>query len=145
MKLASIFKHSEVIVSLLVFCLISLYPLSYFLCNYAKPDFINSNDGPNSAYLTFYYPLRYMNAQKPDYHEATDNGSKPIKAKIDWINEGNGYTHFIWQGQEYRAATSYDTRKVSEGDEVNLYFDYSIETWEDFSHRLRPRIVNVSK
>lgn len=118
----------------------ALYVASYFLCTHVQPSFLNTNDGPIESYRTLYLPLRYLNSSAPEYF----NAPQPLKVRIVWINQGNGYTYFNWNGKEYRAFSSYRNAQVKEGQKAYIEIDYELRTYEDFSDRQIPSIVRVS-
>ncbi len=116
------------------------YVASYIGICLVRPECINTNDGPITAFRQFYYPLRYIDAEKPDWYSKAIDGW--LEVKIDWIKAGNGYLYFFWHGREYRAG--YDTdHGFKEGDTVVVHFSYELVTWDDFRSRIVPFIDKI--
>jgi hypothetical protein len=117
------------------------YTASFVVVRFAKPEFVNTNDGPKAAFKSFYYPLCYISASRPIWHSRVRDGW--LEIQIDWINRGNGYLYFIWDGYEARASYSADLHNVKEHDVVLAHFGYELMTWDDFSSHLVPYIDKV--
>jgi len=117
------------------------YTASFVVIRVAKPEIVNTNDGPTAAFKSFYYPLCYISASRPIWHSRGRDGW--LEVQIDWINRGNGYLYFIWDGYEARASCSADLHNVKEHDVVLAHFRYELVTWDDFSSRLVPYIDKV--
>jgi hypothetical protein len=77
----------------------------------------------------------------PEWHSKVRDGW--LEIQIDWINVGNGYLYFLWDGHETRAAWIADLHDFKEGDFVLAHFRYELVTSTDFSSRLVPHIDMV--
>ena len=130
-----------IIVSLIT---IAIYVLSYLALKNAKPEGINTNDGPIELYQALYFPLRYIDSEAPDFFNR-NLGKQKIKVSVEWINEGNGYLYFEWENREYRAGLACDNNSIVEGDIVILEIEYGLLTYDDFRNHLIPYIVNIRK
>src|SRR6185503_16652716 len=128
-------------VSIVAMVTIVGYVASYLAIRVAKPEFLNTNDGPVAAFTRFYYPLCYISADRPEWHSRVRDGW--LEIQIDWINRGNGYLYFLWDGHETRAAWVADLHDAKEDDVVLAHFRYELVTWDDFSSRLVPCIAMV--
>ena len=116
------------------------YIASYVGSRLLRPEFINTNDGPMDAFRRFYYPLRYMDSEKPAWYSKAQDGW--LKVKIDWINVGNGHLYFLRNGREDRAG--YNTHHgFKEGDSVLVHFSYELVTLDDFRSRIVPFIDKI--
>ena len=67
---------------------------------------------------------------------------KTLEVKVDWVNDGNGYTYFIWKGMESRAGFIGDLKEF-EGKTVVIKFNYSLETYADFANHQLPTIISM--
>jgi hypothetical protein len=93
-----------------------------------------------AAFRGFYYPLRYIDSERPAWYSKAKDGW--LAVKIDWINVGNGYLYFLWNGREDRA--SYDTdHGFKEGDSLLVHFSYELMTLDDFRSRIVPFIDKI--
>jgi len=117
------------------------YTVSFVVICVAKPGVFNTNDGPAAAFKSFYYPLCYISASRPIWHSRVRDGW--LEIQVDWINRGNGYLYFLWDGHEARAACSADLHNVKEHDIVLAHFRYELVTYDDFSSRLVPYVDKV--
>ena len=116
------------------------YIASYVAIRLLRPEYINTNDGPIAAFRRFYYPLRYMDSERPAWYSKAQDGW--LEVKIDWINVGNGHLYFLWNGREDRAG--YDTdHGFKEGDSVLVHFSYELVTLDDFRSRIVPFIDKI--
>jgi hypothetical protein len=121
-----------------------LYGGSYAVIRVVKPNWINTPEGPSAAFRLIYYPVRYLEAEKPEWYSAAAAQDFWVEAKVDWINKGNGFLYFTWEGKECRAA--YDRADhFSEGDLALLHFSFELVTWDDFRSRLVPFIDRISQ
>jgi hypothetical protein len=134
-------KRKVLIISLLALTTIVGYAASYLAIRIAKPEFLNTSDGPVPAFTRFYYPLCYLSADRPEWHSRARDGW--LEIQIDWINVGNGYLYYLWDGHEARAAWDADLRDFKEGDVVLAHFRYELQTSDDFSSRLVPYVDRV--
>ena len=136
---------SKVIIITLILILV-LYISSYLFLQHMRYEIINTNNGPISLYNIFYYPLRLIDSKKPEYFDGYIGITK-IKAKIISVNQGTGYTNFIWKKKEYRAGSDYDivsyTQNMQENNQIILYIDYKLLTYDDFENYLIPYIIDV--
>ena len=130
--------------AILLMVVMAGYVLSYFSLKHLKPEGINTNDGPIQIYQMAYFPLRYLDSETPDFFKAT-SGTQRIDASVVWINPGNGYLYFTWEGKEYRAGMACDTESIKEGDKVAMGIEYDLMTYEDFTNHLIPYIINIQK
>jgi hypothetical protein len=129
----------------------ALYVASYGLLRCVRPEIINTNDGPIQSFRTIYYPLRFLDADRPDYFSAAKSGW--LKVKIDWINPGNGYLYFTWNSLERRAGVRSSIPDFHEGtlaglhedEEVWIHFTHQLVTWDDFRSRMIPLIDQIQK
>jgi len=134
-------KRKVLAVSILAMAAIGGYVGSYLAIRVAKPEFLNTNDGPGGSFTRFYYPLCYISADKPAWHSRARDGW--LEIQMDWINVGNGYLYFLWDSHEGRAAWVADLHDLKEGDLVLAHFRYELVTWDDFGSRLVPCIDMV--
>ena len=128
-------------ISILALTTIVGYAASYLAIRIAKPEFLNTNDGPVAAFTRLYYPLCYVSAERPAWHSRVRGGW--LEIQIDQINVGNGYLYYLWEGHEARAAWIADLHDLKQGDVVLAHFRYELVTWDDFSSRLVPYIDMV--
>lgn len=134
-------KRKVLAVSILAMAAMGGYVGSYLAIRVAKPEFLTTNDGPGDSFTRFYYPLCYISADKPAWHSRARDGW--LEIQIDWINVGNGYLYFLWDGHEDRAGLAADLHDFKEDDLVLAHFRYELETWDDFSSRIVPCIDMV--
>lgn len=118
------------------------YFASYVGIRLAKPECINTNDGPIAAFKLLYYPLRYLEAERPQWYSTAASHDSWLEARIDGVNRGNGYLYFTWDGHEARAFIN-ESRDFNEGAVVLLHFTYELETWDDYTSRLVPTIDRI--
>ena len=123
--------------------LLLAYVASYFAIRIGQPGCINTHDGPISAFNMVYYPLRYLDARKPEWYSIARSQGGCLSATIDGNNLGNGYLYFTWNGQEARAF-NLTSQHFEKGESVQLHFKFDLETWDDFSTRLVPSIDDIA-
>ena len=121
--------------------LVLAYAASYAGIRFVRPEFLNTNDGPVAAFNTLYYPLRYIDAQKPEWYSRTQDHWLVVQDTGN--NRGNGYLYFSWDGREYRVFFGGDLDGIEEGQPALVHFRYELETWDDFRNRLMPTIDQV--
>ena len=68
-----------------------------------------------------------------------------IIATIDWVNQGNGYTYFIWEKNNYRAYSGNEDYLYKNGDKVEITLDCELRTYDDFENHLIPSIIRIEK
>jgi len=120
-----------------------VYTFTYFACVTFHPEWLNSNDGPKQPFLILFYPLRYISAEKPNYHALTQNNNRFVEARIDWINHGNGYLYFTWGEAQSRAILQAPIYDFKENDNVLLNIRYQLTTFDDFNSRLIPTVIDI--
>ena len=116
------------------------YVASYVGIRLVRPECINTKDGAIAAFRRFYYPLRYIDSERPAWYlKAQDDW---LEVKLDWINVGNGYLYFLWDGREQRAGYDSD-HGFKEGDSVLVHFNYVLVTLDDFRSRIIPFVDKI--
>ncbi len=119
------------------------YIFSYVSIRVAKPECLNTNDGPIAAFTRLYYPLRYLEAEKPAWYWKTSDGW--LVVKIEEINLSNSCLQFSWDGGEAWAIDSVELKDLNFRDSVRVHFQYELETFDDYRSRLLPRIDKIAR
>ena len=50
------------------------YTAPFVVIRFAKPEIVNTNNGPKAAFKSFYYPLCYISASRPIWHSRVRDG-----------------------------------------------------------------------
>ena len=116
-----------------------LYVASYGACRLFRPEIINTNDGPIAAFRVLYFPLRYVEAKRPDFYAKTTEKDSWLEVKVTQVDRSRSYVWCIWAGQEIRLASS-ELAGLEEGKTAWLHFTYELQTWDDFTSHLIPTV-----
>lgn len=122
------------------------YLSSYALIRMAKPRWLLSREGtPVQIFCGLFYPLRFIDANKPDWFWPSVTSGFWITAQVNANNLGNGRLHFEWEGKPRRAFFARELVGIFEDDFVRLRLSYRIESWDDFSNHLGETITEIQK
>ncbi len=118
-----------------------LYVASYGACRLFRPEIINTNDGPIAAFRVFYFPLRYVEAKRPDFYSKMTENDSWLEVKVTQVDRSRSYVWCIWAAQEIRLpACELELAGLQEGETAWLHFTYELQTRDDFTSHLIPAV-----
>jgi len=110
-----------------------------------KPSFLKNNDTVCRSYQVFYYPIRRVDATKPQHLAKVDSKTKVI---FSGSNDYGDKIFLEYDGQLLSFMTSSEevsktALSLKEGEEIYITLDYQLLTNDSFKNILWPHITKI--